>query len=49
MRNLKRKIMKNVRKMKQKKSLEGFKAINSKNLLQIRGGSGDPIPRGSVL
>ena len=41
--------MKNVRKMKQKKSLEGFKVIKAKNLQQIKGGDGDPIPRGSVL
>ncbi|NVO10251.1 MAG: ComC/BlpC family leader-containing pheromone/bacteriocin [Bacteroidales bacterium] len=41
--------MKNVRKMKQKKSLEGFKAIRVKELNQIKGGEGTPIQRGSVL
>ncbi|NVO08785.1 MAG: ComC/BlpC family leader-containing pheromone/bacteriocin [Bacteroidales bacterium] len=41
--------MKNVKKMKQKKSLEGFKAINAKNLQQIKGGEGTPITIDSVL
>jgi len=47
--NLKLKIMKNVRKMKQKNSLEGFEAIRAKELHQIKGGEGEPTPRGSVL
>ncbi len=47
--NLKREIMKNVRKMKQKKSLEGFKAIRAKELHQIKGGEGTPIQIDSVL
>ncbi|NVO10311.1 MAG: ComC/BlpC family leader-containing pheromone/bacteriocin [Bacteroidales bacterium] len=41
--------MKNVRKMKQKKPLEGFKTINTKNLQQIKGGEGTPTTRDSVL
>jgi hypothetical protein len=46
--NLNLTTMKTMRKRKEKKTVKGFRNLNSKELLQIRGG-GDETQKGSVL
>jgi bacteriocin-like protein len=40
--NLKPKIMKTLKKRRQKKLIKGFRVIKAKDLQQIIGGTGDP-------